>query len=188
MLANEATQKQLNLTYQRNAITFANNLLLFYEANKDNPNIVDLLVNEYMKFVTQGMTEYASLIDKDNKMVASAVIAGRMSEYDIKKGFAQAHKNEDGSRVANIGKLESQLMFQRTPYETALTLPYRVDKIWNHGGSTTPRSTHVKADGQRRDVADDFKVGGKDVEAPGKFNDPAEDIYCSCFLTIKQIY
>jgi hypothetical protein len=188
MLANITTQKQLVTQYQRSASEFGIYLEEFYNRNKDLSNINDLLVEEYIKYITGTINEYGDKIEENNSLVAMNVVNERLKEYDIYKGFALGIKENSSGRIRSIATNESKLLLQRTPLEVAKTFDYIVMKTWNHSPAPkVPRETHLKADGQIKQINEDFVVGGKKVEAPGKFGDIKEDIYCSCFLTLKHI-
>ena len=57
-----------------------------------------------------------------------------------------------------------------------------VVKQWDATLDGKTRKNHRKLDGQWVEVGEYFEVGGRKVEAPGKFGRPEEDINCRCIL------
>lgn len=55
-------------------------------------------------------------------------------------------------------------------------------KQWDATLDGATREHHQMLDGQIREVDEPFEVGGRKVEAPGMFGDPAEDCNCRCCL------
>lgn len=55
-------------------------------------------------------------------------------------------------------------------------------KQWDSTLDGNTRDLHRLLDGQIREIDEPFEVGGRKVEAPGMFGDPAEDCNCRCCL------
>lgn len=59
------------------------------------------------------------------------------------------------------------------------------DKIWNHGGTRDPRSTHIALDGTRIPADEKFNVGGELMSQPGEYTaSPGNVINCGCSVTV----
>lgn len=80
----------------------------------------------------------------------------------------------EGHRIQNQSALDAQHEAKKKGAD--------IVKQWDSTLDGKTRDTHMKLDGQIREVDEDFEVDGMNASAPGMFGDPAEDCNCRCAL------
>lgn len=184
-MVNAAEQKQLYLKYSREVSEEA--LII---SGKVSELTAPQLVKYYYSRMDNILTNYNTALEMSSTMWNTSKIYEEYNkQYNLPSGIEEAYKLDNAeNKVRSIIDGEGKRVIKRAPlesakvYETEIQQPLR--KEWRHGGSDDVRNNHVDADGQVRRIGDKFNVSGKEVQAPGGFGKPEEDIYCSCYITV----
>lgn len=94
--------------------------------------------------------------------------------------FAKAY-----NRAIIIARTEGHRVSQEATYhcqQRAKSKGADVVKQWDSTLDGATRPTHIKLDGQVRELDEPFTVDGKSTMYPGNFGNPAEDCNCRCCL------
>lgn len=116
-------------------------------------------------------------------------IANGSSWNDIARKIGKAFKNTPFSKAYNnsmrIARTEGhrvQIRSAMDAQQAAKDKGANVVKQWDATLDDRTRETHRMLDGQIRELDEPFEVGGMRADAPGMFNNPAEDCNCRCAL------
>ncbi len=107
-------------------------------------------------------------------------VAGKLGKAFKNTPFSKAYNNSmrivrtEGHRV----QIQSAMDVQRAAKDKGAD----VVKQWDATLDDRTRETHRMLDGQIRELDEPFEVGGMRADAPGMFNNPAEDCNCRCAL------
>lgn len=107
-------------------------------------------------------------------------VAGKLGKAFKNTPFSKAYNNSmrivrtEGHRV----QIRSAMDAQRAAKDKGAD----VVKQWDATLDDRTRETHRMLDGQIRELDEPFEVGGMRADAPGMFNNPAEDCNCRCAL------
>lgn len=184
-MLNRSEQKQVFLKYDRK---------MNEEAIKMSAKVNELGPKEFVDYFYSQMDKmllsYNKELDMSKQMWNTTKIYDEYNkQYNLPANIEKAYEHDNvENKVRSIITGEGRKFVKRAPLESAHVYEEEIDqplrKEWAHGGSSDVRNNHVDADGQARRIGDNFDVSGKDVQAPGKFGDPAEDIHCSCYIII----
>lgn len=116
-------------------------------------------------------------------------IANGSSWNDVARKIGKAFKNTPFSKAYNnsmrIARTEGhrvQIRSAMDAQQAAKDKGADVVKQWDATLDDRTRETHRMLDGQIRELDEPFEVGGMRADAPGMFNNPAEDCNCRCAL------
>lgn len=116
-------------------------------------------------------------------------IANGSSWNDVARKIGKAFKNTPFSKAYNnsmrIARTEGhrvQIRSAMDAQQAAKDKGADVVKQWDATLDDRTRETHRILDGQIRELDEPFEVGGMRADAPGMFNNPAEDCNCRCAL------
>ena len=116
-------------------------------------------------------------------------IANGSTWNDVARKIGKAFKNTPFSKAYNnsmrIARTEGhrvQIRSAMDAQQAAKDKGADVVKQWDATLDDRTRETHRILDGQIRELDEPFKVGGMRADAPGMFNNPAEDCNCRCAL------
>lgn len=107
-------------------------------------------------------------------------VAGKLSRHMANTPFQKAYNNS--IRIARTEGHRIQVQSALDAMYIAKSKGADVLKQWDATLDGATREHHQMLDGQIREVDEPFEVGGRKVEAPGMFGDPAEDCNCRCCL------
>lgn len=94
--------------------------------------------------------------------------------------FQKAYNNS--IRIARTEGHRIQVQSALDAQHVAKSKGADIVKQWDSTLDGNTRDLHRLLDGQIREIDEPFEVGGRKVEAPGMFGDPAEDCNCRCCL------
>ena len=116
---------------------------------------------------------------------------GQKSPYDVMQVVGRNLKDKSifksiAARAETIVRNETGRVYEmagQARKEAAARVVPGLQKQWRHGHSAkTPRLTHLVADGQIRNIDDDFDVGGEPLAYPRDPKGSAKNtINCGCF-------
>lgn len=116
-------------------------------------------------------------------------IANGSTWNDVARKIGKAFKNTPFSKAYNnsmrIARTEGhrvQIRSAMDAQQAAKDKGADVVKQWDATLDDRTRETHRMLDGQIRELDEPFEVGGMRADAPGMFNNPAEDCNCRCAL------
>lgn len=116
-------------------------------------------------------------------------IANGSSWNDVARKIGKVFKNTPFSKAYNnsmrIARTEGhrvQIRSAMDAQQAAKDKGADVVKQWDATLDDRTRETHRMLDGQIRELDEPFEVGGMRADAPGMFNNPAEDCNCRCAL------
>ena len=116
-------------------------------------------------------------------------IANGSSWNDVARKIGKTFKNTPFSKTYNnsmrIARTEGhrvQIRSAMDAQQAAKDKGADVVKQWDATLDDRTRETHRMLDGQIRELDEPFEVGGMRADAPGMFNNPAEDCNCRCAL------
>lgn len=116
-------------------------------------------------------------------------IANGSTWNDVARKIGKAFKNTPFSKAYNnsmrIARTEGhrvQIRSAMDAQQAAKDKGADVVKQWDATLDDRTRETHRILDGQIRELDEPFEVGGMRADAPGMFNNPAEDCNCRCAL------
>lgn len=92
----------------------------------------------------------------------------------------------DVGKANTLARTEGHRIFETTKYETMASVNEEVKllKTWHSVHDEKVRSSHSSLDGTQIAFDDYFiSPSGSKALRPGEFGDPAEDIYCRCYLS-----
>ena len=107
-------------------------------------------------------------------------VAGKLSRHMANTPFQKAYNNS--IRIARTEGHRIQVQSALDAQHVAKSKGADIVKQWDATLDGATREHHQMLDGQIREVDEPFEVGGRKVEAPGMFGDPAEDCNCRCCL------
>lgn len=107
-------------------------------------------------------------------------VAGKLSRHMASTPFQKAYNNS--IRIARTEGHRIQVQSALDAQHVAKSKGADIVKQWDATLDGATREHHQMLDGQIREVDEPFEVGGRKVEAPGMFGDPAEDCNCRCCL------
>ena len=107
-------------------------------------------------------------------------VAGKLSRHMANTPFQKAYNNS--IRIARTEGHRIQVQSALDAMYIAKSKGADVLKQWDATLDGATREHHQMLDGQIREVDEPFEAGGRKVEAPGMFGDPAEDCNCRCCL------
>lgn len=107
-------------------------------------------------------------------------MAGKLSRHMANTPFQKAYNNS--IRIARTEGHRIQVQSALDAQHVAKSKGADIVKQWDANLDGATREHHQMLDGQIREVDEPFEVGGRKVEAPGMFGDPAEDCNCRCCL------
>ncbi len=107
-------------------------------------------------------------------------VAGKLSRHMANTPFQRAYNNS--IRIARTEGHRIQVQSALDAQHVAKSKGADIVKQWDSTLDGNTRDLHRLLDGQIREIDEPFEVGGRKVEAPGMFGDPAEDCNCRCCL------
>lgn len=107
-------------------------------------------------------------------------VAGKLSRHMANTPFQRAYNNS--IRIARTEGHRIQIQSALDAMYVAKKRGADIVKQWDATLDGATRENHRLLDGQIREVDEPFEVGGRKIEAPGMFGDPAEDCNCRCCL------
>lgn len=107
-------------------------------------------------------------------------VAGKLSRHMANTPFQRAYNNS--IRIARTEGHRIQVQSAMDAQKIAKSKGADIVKQWDSTLDGNTRDLHRLLDGQIREIDEPFEVGGRKVEAPGMFGDPAEDCNCRCCL------
>ena len=107
-------------------------------------------------------------------------VAGKLSRHMANTPFQKAYNNS--IRIARTEGHRIQVQSALDAQHVAKSKGADIVKQWDATLDGATRENHRLLDGQIREVDETFEVGGRKIEAPGMFGDPAEDCNCRCCL------
>lgn len=107
-------------------------------------------------------------------------VAGKLSRHMANTPFQKAYNNS--IRIARTEGHRIQVQSALDAQHVAKSKGADIVKQWDATLDGATRENHRLLDGQIREVDEPFEVGGRKIEAPGMFGDPAEDCNCRCCL------
>ena len=107
-------------------------------------------------------------------------VAGKLSRHMANTPFQRAYNNS--IRIARTEGHRIQVQSAMDAQKIAKSKGADIVKQWDSTLDGNTRNLHRLLDGQIREIDEPFEVGGRKVEAPGMFGDPAEDCNCRCCL------
>jgi len=90
----------------------------------------------------------------------------------VSLGKAKTIVRTEGHRIQEASRFDAQ--------HRAKDIGADVVKQWDSALDSKTRDTHVKLNGQLREIDEPFEVDGKKAMYPGEFGKPEEDINCRC--------
>ena len=128
---------------------------------KNAEELKKVIISEITRGISQGLG-YSNI----SKKIASH------SEADLKKAYRIART--EGGRVQTEAKFEAMKKAKENGAD--------VVKQWDSTIDTRTRKTHIKLDGQTRELDEPFEVDGDKAMYPHGFGIAEEDINCRCAL------
>lgn len=107
-------------------------------------------------------------------------VAGKLSRHMANTPFQRAYNNS--IRIARTEGHRIQVQSAMDAQKIAKSKGADIVKQWDSTLDGNTRDLHRLLDGQIREIDEPFEAGGRKVEAPGMFGDPAEDCNCRCCL------
>jgi len=107
-------------------------------------------------------------------------VAGKFSRHMANTPFQRAYNNS--IRIARTEGHRIQVQSAMDAQKIAKSKGADIVKQWDSTLDGNTRDLHRLLDGQIREIDEPFEAGGRKVEAPGMFGDPAEDCNCRCCL------
>jgi len=107
-------------------------------------------------------------------------VAGKLSRHMANTPFQRAYNNS--IRIARTEEHRIQVQSAMDAQKIAKSKGADIVKQWDSTLDGNTRDLHRLLDGQIREIDEPFEAGGRKVEAPGMFGDPAEDCNCRCCL------
>ena len=107
-------------------------------------------------------------------------VAGKLSRHMANTPFQKAYNNS--IRIARTEGHRIQVQSAMDAQKIAKSKGADIVKQWDSTLDGNTRDLHRLLDGQIREIDEPFEAGGRKVEAPGMFGDPAEDCNCRCCL------
>lgn len=107
-------------------------------------------------------------------------VAGKIGKAFKNTPFSKAYNNS--MRIARTEGHRVQIRSAMDAQQAAKDKGADVVKQWDATLDDRTRETHRMLDGQIRELDEPFEVGGMRADAPGMFNNPAEDCNCRCAL------
>ncbi len=107
-------------------------------------------------------------------------VAGNLTRHMANTPFQKAYNNS--IRIARTEGHRIQVQSAMDAQKIAKSKGADIVKQWDSTLDGNTRNLHRLLDGQIREIDEPFEVGGRKVEAPGMFGDPAEDCNCRCCL------
>lgn len=107
-------------------------------------------------------------------------VAGKLTRHMANTPFQKAYNNS--IRIARTEGHRIQVQSAMDAQKIAKSKGADIVKQWDSTLDGNTRDLHRLLDGQIREIDEPFEAGGRKVEAPGMFGDPAEDCNCRCCL------
>ncbi len=201
MLVNQMTQKQLNLHFKRESQILGIKLSNQFTRNERKygaTQAIKIMHDSYNKQITKLAKQYSMELTEDFiELNATKMLAQRNIQFDFDNNINKKVNNsiaKKGTKTALNGQIrsfitaESNIMVNKIPINTGQLygeeMHHKITKTWKHGGSGDPRSSHESYAGTTIGVNEMFDVDGQEIEGPGLFGDPAQDRWCSCYITM----
>lgn len=117
---------------------------------------------------------------KLKRIIAETVIEGDQRKLEL--AIREKIGGDEGRRRAEtIARTESHSASQDAAFELAQEADIDLVKIWSSTEDARTRESHVEADGQVREMHEEFEVGDESLLYPGDPNaDASEVINCRC--------
>ena len=119
--------------------------------------------------ITDGLIRGVSYKDMTKSLAEKIVIS---------KNNASRIIRTEATRNMNAGALAS--------YSVAEAEGIELQKVWVATLDATTRGSHQSADGQKRNIDEDFNVNGAEGQGPGQLSSAGENINCRC-TTITEV-
>jgi hypothetical protein len=146
--------------------------------------IVDKAIADWIRAYGGGkITEITGTTMTDiNKIVADAREQG-LSERDTAKLINAVAPVKSASRSQTIARTEAHGSSQGISLDVANETDIPLVKVWLSDQGESAREDHLDVNGQKRALADDFSVGGEQLEYPGSpSGNPENVINCKCVI------
>ncbi len=124
-------------------------------------------------------------VSKLKKSISSEItrgIAAGMSYNEIARNVTNVSK-APLSRAKTIVRTEAHRIQEASAYDAQMESKKKganVVRQWKAVLDGNVRNSHMKLDGQTREMEEPFELGNKKAMFPGDFGDPAEDCNCRC--------
>ena len=158
---------------------------LCMELKKDiTTPIVDSAIASWIKDVgrTQILSITGTTLDDTLKIIGDARQDG-LSERDTARLVHEAAPFISASRAQTIARTEAHGSSQGISLDVANQTNIPMVKLWISDKSGTARDSHLRIDGQRRALSEDFDVDGEKLRYPGDSSGSAGNVInCKCVI------